>query len=91
MDAREVLYKICEKAERDFNVICYAYQSKDLWHICIDNSEVYMSREFAEFAVQCTSAMRSVNSACRIVFCFCPPTEERLYEMAQNDNLILVV
>lgn len=89
MNEWKILYKVCKQAETKFdNVICYAYKDGLFWNICIDDYDKYLSKEYKEF----TSKWHKILKAAKInaVFCYCHPSEERLFELAQKDNLILI-
>lgn len=87
INERKILYKICEQAEKEFGVICYAYKEGLLWYICIDDYDKYLSKDFKDFST--TWHKRIKSSGLDILFCYCYPSEDRLYALSQEDNLIL--
>jgi hypothetical protein len=94
MNERKFLYKVCKDTEKKFNVICYAYKtalgSQYVWNICVNDYELYShDAEFKDW--RDNIYLQAKELSIKISFCFCNPKEENLWELAQNNNLILVI
>ena len=91
MNERNFIYKLVRQTEEKFGCICYAYTDGNTnktdvwWDVCIDNYELYYSDEFCAWIKEWHRKSKDIN----LVFCYCPPIEEKLAKFAEEDNLIL--
>ena len=94
MSQRSAVYKVVKKIEETFDdVIAYAYFDVNVsktytwWNVCISNYELYYSKEFKEFS----KAMHNKYEpkGVKLLFCYCNPIEKKLFELAEQENLII--
>lgn len=91
MNERDILYKICNQAEKKFDVICYAYKDGLFWNICINDYDKYRSNEFKNFSSYWYNKIKDYKFNSRIVFCYCCPNEQKWIDLFNKDNLIFVI
>lgn len=94
MSERSTVLKIVKAVESEFeDVIAYAHldgnapKTYTWWNVCISNYELYCSKGFKEFS----KAMHNKYEpkGVRLLFCYCNPIEKKLFELAEQENLIM--
>nr|DAO60349.1 MAG TPA: hypothetical protein [Caudoviricetes sp.] len=93
MSNKAFIFSIVKTVEKVFGCFCYAYfgenakEIKPWWTICVDDAAIYSSDKFKKI----TKTYHDLGRKRKIglLFAYCNPSEERLYEYAQKDILIM--
>lgn len=92
---RKFIQRIIDTTEEKFGCLCYAVNNtsgdKPFWNVCIDDYDLYRSIEFKEWSVKWYNEYRVAGYNFTMIFCYCNPIAEILWEYAQNNNLIINV
>lgn len=93
MSNKAFIFSIVKTIEKVFKCFCYAYLDENAteinpwWVICVDDFSIYNSDKFKKITKTYHSLSR--KRRIRLSFAYCIPSEERLYEYAQKDILIM--
>ena len=93
MSNKAFIFSIVKTIEKVFGCFCYAYFGENAteinpWRtICIDDADIYSLDKFKKITktYHALSRKRKIG----LLFAYCKPSEERLYEYAQKDILIM--
>lgn len=95
MSNKAFIFGIVKTIEKVFGCFCYAYlvennaEINPWWTICVDDFAIYSSDKFKKITkTYCTLGRKRKIT---LLFAYCKPLEERLYEYAQKDILIMRV
>lgn len=95
MTERNFIQKIIDATEEKFGCLCYAVNNpsgnRPFWNVCIDDYDLYRSAKFKKWNTQWYNEHRASGYSFIMVFCYCRPIAETLWEYAQNNNLIINV
>lgn len=70
-------------------IIAFGYkEGENTWFIAVNDYDVYMSDKFKTL---CKNWRKNQGGSGKIIFCYLVPTEKRLMELAEGENLILNV
>lgn len=93
VNEHKFISKLVKDIEDKFSVLAYAYKDGNepkthiWWTVCVDNYDLYTSREYKEFTAQKHSIFKKLNI--RVVFCYRSAIESILVDLAAQDNLIM--
>lgn len=94
LSERKFIQKIVRQTGEKFDCICWAMDNgvnRPSWNICIDDYDLYRSEEFRQWSSTWHSTFRNNydHSQFSIVFCYCNPIENNLWEYSQKSKLIM--
>lgn len=90
---RKFISKLVKDIEDKFSVLAYAYRDGNKskthvwWTICVNNCDLYFSKEYKEFTSQKYAIFKKLNI--NVIFAYRNTFESILVKLAEADNLIM--